>query len=122
MRLCPEWLFQPTMMGKYEEGVQTHLNDSIMACESDIRKELYKNIVLAGGSTMFEGLRERMKSEISSLALSNVTVEVDAPADRSRSSWLGGQIISQIDKFENLWITRKQYEDSGARIVHQKCF
>jgi actin-related protein len=46
------------------DGIHKFTFDSIMKCENDIKKDLFKNIVLAGGSTMFEGMRERMKKEI----------------------------------------------------------
>ena len=46
------------------DGIQRFTNDSIMKCEADIKKNLFQNIVLAGGSTMFEGMKERMKKEI----------------------------------------------------------
>ena len=91
---CPELIFNPTMFGRYEEGIHKHLHDSIMKCDNDIRKDLYKNIVLAGGSTMFQGLRERMKKEVQALASSAMTVDVDAPADRKHSCWQGGSVIS----------------------------
>ena len=94
-----------------------------MKCDVDIKRDLFKNIVLAGGSTMFEGMRERMKKEIQALAPSPMGPEVEAPADRKYSCWLGGAIISLIEKFEPMWITKKEYEDHGsASIVHRKCF
>lgn len=78
-----------------------------MKCDNDIKKDLFKNIVLAGGSTMFYGMKDRMKKEIQALAPSTMGPEVEAPADRKYSCWLGGAILSQIDKFENRWITKK---------------
>ena len=39
--------------------------------------------------------------------------EVEAPADRKYSCWLGGAILSLIEKFDNMWITRKDYEEGG---------
>ena len=61
---CPELLFQPLLANKDIEGIHKYTFDSIMKCDNDIKKDLFKNIVLAGGSTMFEGMRERMKKEI----------------------------------------------------------
>ena len=48
--------------------------------------------------------------------------EVEAPADRKYSCWLGGAILSLIEKFEPMWITKKEYDDQGSSIVHRKCF
>lgn len=65
---CPEILFQPNQalkeLNKDIEGIHKYTFESIMKCDNDIKKYLFKNIVLAGGSTMFEGMKERMKKEI----------------------------------------------------------
>lgn len=112
---CPEILFQPQQakeLNKDIEGIHKYTFESIMKCDNDIKKDLFKNIVLAGGCTMFEGMKERMKKEIQALAPSPMGPEVDAPADRKHSCWLGGAIISLIDKFEPMWISRKDYDDN----------
>jgi len=56
-----------------------------MKCDTEIRRELFKNIVLSGGSTLFENMRERMKKEVQALAPSPMGPEVEAPADRKFS-------------------------------------
>jgi actin-related protein len=61
---CPELMFNPLLFGKKEDGIHKYLHDCIIKCDNDIRKDLFKNIVLAGGSTMFKGMKERMKKEI----------------------------------------------------------
>ena len=119
---CAELMFNPHLQGRSEEGIHKSLHDCIVKCDADIKKDLFKNIVLAGGSTMFDGMKERMKKEIQALAPSTMGPEVEAPADRKYSCWLGGAILSQIDKFDGRWITKKQYDDVGAKIVHVNCF
>ena len=61
---CPEILFNPPYFGKELDGIHKFTHDSIIKCDTDIRRDLFKNIVLAGGCTMFEGMRERMRKEI----------------------------------------------------------
>lgn len=46
--------------------------DSIMKCDIDIRRDLYGNVVLSGGTTMFPGIRDRMNKELAALAPSNM--------------------------------------------------
>jgi len=41
---------------------------SINLCDVDIRPNLYSNIVLTGGNTLFNGLMDRLNSELSMLA------------------------------------------------------
>ena len=61
---CPEILFQPKKAGLNLEGIHNHCYDSVMKCDTDVRKDLFSNIILSGGSTLFEGLAERMWTEI----------------------------------------------------------
>ena len=71
---CPEVLFQPSFIGIEQAGIHQTTYDSIMKCDVDIRKDLYGNIVLSGGTTMFEGIADRMQKEISALAPSTMKV------------------------------------------------
>jgi actin len=54
---CPEVLFNPSMVGMEANGIHDTTFNSIMKCDVDIRKDLYSNIVLSGGTTMFPGER-----------------------------------------------------------------
>merc|ERR1719378_1091644 len=65
---CPETLFQPAFIGMESAGIHETPYNSIMKCDVDIRKDLYANTVLSGGTTMFPGIADRMQKEISSLA------------------------------------------------------
>ena len=61
-----------------------------MKCDVDIRKELYENIVLTGGSTMFEGKAQRIKKELKQLAPYSMIIKIIAPPERKYSVWIGG--------------------------------
>merc|ERR1719407_445441 len=65
---CPEALFQPTFLGMEAAGVHELTYNSIMKCDVDIRKDLYANVVLSGGTTMYAGIADRMSKEITALA------------------------------------------------------
>merc|ERR1719414_2474411 len=39
-----------------------------MKCDVDIRKDLYANTVMSGGTTMYPGIADRMQKEITALA------------------------------------------------------
>ncbi|KAI3410946.1 Actin-2 [Globodera pallida] len=103
---CPEALFQVR----------------IENCHSDIRKELYANILLSGGSTMFPGIVERMQKEITALAPSTIKVKIIAPPERKYSVWIGGSIQASLTTFQQMWISKAEYDESGPSIVHRKCF
>jgi len=118
---CPEVLFQPSFVGKEDEGVHVLTYNSIMKCDIDIRKDLYGNIVLSGGSTMFPGIADRMNKEITAKAPTSMTVKIVAPPERKYSVWIGGSILASLSTFEEMWVTKEEYDDSGPSIVHRKC-
>lgn len=88
----------------------------------DIRKELCENIVMSGGTTMFEGLKERLEKELSELVPKSVKCRVLAPPERKYSVWIGGSILASLSTFEPNWITKEEYEEHGVAIVKSKCF
>jgi actin beta/gamma 1 len=117
----PELLFSPAMCGSDACGVQDMVFQAIMACDVDIRKDLFANVVLAGGSSCFLGIAERMQSELSSLAPSTMKTKVIAPPERKYSSWIGGSIMASLSSFQQMWITKEEYDECGPSIVHRKC-
>jgi len=80
---CPEVLFQPSFIGKEASGLHDTTFQSIMKCDVDIRKDLYANVVLSGGTTMFPGIGERMTKELTALAPSTMKIKVIAPLSAS---------------------------------------
>ncbi|CEO98364.1 actin [Plasmodiophora brassicae] len=119
---CPEVLFQPSLIGIEQEGIHQLTYQSIMKCDVDIRKDLYGNIVLSGGTTMFDGIADRISKEVTALAPSSIRVKVVAPPERKYSVWIGGSILSSLSTFQQMWISKDEYDEAGPAIVHRKCF
>merc|ERR1719291_622497 len=119
---CPEVLFQPSMIGLEASGIDEATYNTIMKCDVDIRKDLYSNIVLSGGTTMFPGIGERMTKELTALAPSTMKIKIVAPPERKYSVWIGGSILSSLSTFQQMWISKGEYDESGPTIVHRKCF
>lgn len=71
---CPEVLFTPSLVGMEAQGIDDTAFNSIMKCDVDIRKDLYGNVVLSGGTTMFPGIADRMYKEITAHAPSSMKV------------------------------------------------
>jgi actin, other eukaryote len=118
----PEILFQPEIAGMSIEGVHIYSYYSIMKCDADIRKELFGNIILSGGSTLFEGMDKRLLYEIHQLASSNNKVKISSPPERKYSVWLGGSILGALSTFQTMWINQAEYQEHGPGIIHNKCF
>jgi len=118
---CPECLFQPNLVGKESEGIHKLVYNSIQKCDIDIRKDLYANIVLSGGTTMFPGIDQRLKDSVENLAPKSMTIKIVAPPERKYSVWIGGSILASLSTFEEMWVTKPEYDESGPAIVHRKC-
>ena len=82
-----------------------------MRCDVDIRRDLYANIVLSGGTTMFPGIADRMTKELTSLAPSTMKIKVVAPPERKYSVWIGGSILSSLSTFQQMWISKPEYDE-----------
>ena len=119
-RICAEKQFKFEAMEA--AGIHEFTYNSIMKCDVDIRKDLYANIVLSGGTTMFPGIGERMTKELTALAPSTMKIKVVAPPERKYSVWIGGSILSSLSTFQSMWISKAEYDESGPAIVHRKCF
>ncbi|KAH0472333.1 MAG: hypothetical protein KVP17_000064 [Porospora cf. gigantea B] len=119
---CPEALFQPSFTGQESPGAHQTLYNSIMKCDVDVRRDLYNNIVCSGGTTMYEGLNERLMKELQVLAPQSIKLKVVSPPERKYSVWIGGSILSSLSTFQQMWITRDEYDEAGPAIVHRKCF
>ena len=119
---CAEALFQPAFLGMEAAGVHESVYSSIMNTDIDIRKDLYANTVLSGGSTMFPGLADRMMKELQTLAPPTMKVRTVAPPERKYSVWIGGSILGSLATFQQMWINKEEYDEAGPSIVHRKCF
>ena len=119
---CPESLFQPSFLGLETSGIHETTFNSIMKCDVDIRKDLYANIVLSGGSSMFPGIADRLTKEIKNLAPPTMKIKIIAPPERKYSVWIGGSILASLSTFQQMWISKGEYDESGPSIVHRKCF
>merc|ERR1711889_35260 len=113
---------QVITIGNESAGIHETGYVSIMKCDIDIRKDLFANIVMSGGTTMYAGIADRMQKEITALAPATLKIKIIAPPERKYSVWIGGSILSSLSTFQTMWITKEEYEESGPGIVHRKCF
>lgn len=95
---------------------------SIMKCDLDVRKDLYANVILSGGSTMFLGTTERTSKELQTLIPPTTKINVVGPPERQFLPWIGGSILSSLSTFQAMWITKSEFQEQGASIIHKKCF
>ncbi len=119
---CPEALFQPSFLGMESPGIHEIIYNSIMKCDVDLRKDLYGNVLLSGGSTMFPGIADRLARELTSLAPSTMRIKCIAPPERKHSEWIGGSILASLSTFQQSWISKEDYDEYGPGVVHSVCY
>jgi actin len=118
---CPELLFKPHLNGFEHRGIHQTLVDSVMECHFDVQKDLYANIVLSGGTTLFPGFATRLEKEVTRSVRTAMKIRVIAPHERKYASWIGGSILASLTTFPQMAITREEYNDAGPTIVNHKC-
>lgn len=137
---APEVLFRPDLLGEECEGIHEVLIYSIQKSDMDLRKILYQNIVLSGGSTLFKGFGDRLLAELkkglakdmkirvsfcinSILSLTLISIfKIAAPQERLYSTWMGGSILASLDTFKKMWVSKREFDEEGQRAIHRKTF
>ena len=125
---CTEILFNPDLARgegstpKHRSlGLQDLVKYSIMKADIDLRKDLLANIVLAGGNTDFPGFADRMQKEITAVFPSTMKIEVTAPPERKYSKWIGGSILASLTTFQQLWVSRTEWNEHGMDVWTEAC-
>ncbi|XP_076178573.1 actin-related protein 2 isoform X1 [Ptiloglossa arizonensis] len=126
---APEALFQPRLINVEAQGIAELVFCTIQAADIDIRSELYKHIVLSGGSTMYPGLPSRLEREIKQLYLQRVLrndtsklnkfkIKIEDSPRRKHMVFMGGAVLAEITKDrDSVWITREEYEEKGLSVL-----
>jgi len=119
---APELLFNPKLDGRDDLGIHELIRECVMRCDVEVRKELYQSILLAGGTTLFQGFQNRLATEVQRFAPEQVRAKVMAPNERMFSGWIGGSILGSLTTFRQMWIGAAEYHEHGAQVLHRKCF
>ncbi|KAI4496977.1 hypothetical protein M0802_007925 [Mischocyttarus mexicanus] len=126
---APEALFQPRLINVEAQGIAELVFNTIQAADIDIRSELYKHIVLSGGSTMYPGLPSRLEREIKQLYLQKVLkndtsklnkfkIKIEDSPRRKDMVFMGGAVLAEITKDrDSVWITKEEYEEKGLNVL-----
>ncbi|KAH3760144.1 actin [Pelomyxa schiedti] len=114
----PEALFFPRVLScTLSFGIHNMVHFAIQDCSHEFRRDLYRNIVLSGGNSLFPHLDARLKAEVSKLAPTELPSVVPAPD--AFSSWRGGSVLGAMSSFHDKVVLRKEYEEEGVRVVRK---
>jgi len=134
----PELLFQPELMSTFPntqnlmgddktpmKGLHGLVLDAIGRCDVDVRKELYSGVLVTGGVSLIPNLRERLERELSDQVSSyTARVKVASPnplVERKFSVFIGGSILASLGSFQQMWMSKMEYEENGAVLINRKC-
>ncbi|KAG5873433.1 hypothetical protein JTB14_031050 [Gonioctena quinquepunctata] len=124
----PEPLFNPTTGAKAGIqpilGVGSLVTTSVGMCDIDIRPAMYGNVVVTGGNSSLQGFTERLNRDLASKTPPSMRLKIiSAPgvSERRFGSWTGGSILSSLGSFQQLWVSKQEYEETGKVIVQSKC-
>ncbi|KAG8753954.1 Arp2/3 complex subunit, actin nucleation center [Serendipita sp. 396] len=128
---APECMFQPRLVDVEQPGIAEMLFNCVQSSPVDIRSELYRHIVLSGGSSMYPGLPSRLEKEMKQLYLANVLngdptrlskfkIKIDDPPSRKHMVYLGGAVLADIMKnHEAFWISREEWYEQGPAALEK---
>ncbi|MEU4955442.1 hypothetical protein [Streptomyces lavendulae] len=123
-RWCaPEGLFAPERLGFPDgvPGIHEITHAAIMDCEDvTLRRYLYANIILAGGTSLIPGLPERLRAEIARLAPDGLKNDVRVLQAGPHAAWHGGAMLA-LTMQDTQWIAIQRYELSGPSIARWRC-
>lgn len=119
----PELMFSAVPEVSGFAGIQKMASEAIARADLDVRKDLYSNIVVSGGNTLVAGFVERVQKLVPEITLPNVKVKVVAhmPTERRFSAWIGGSILSSLGSFQQMWMSKQEFEEHGAIMIERKC-
>lgn len=116
---APEILFQPDLIGSEFRGVHDCLVKSVMRADLDLRRVLFSQMILSGGSTLFPGFGDRLLNEVRKHSQSprDCKIRIAAPPERIYSTWIGGSILASLSTFKTMWLSKSEWQEHGARIL-----
>ena len=112
-----------------KQGIHEAIFDAIKRSDtehntsSDICRNLFSNIVLSGGSSLFPGLSERLQNEVTRLASVDTEVRVKTYPQQEYGAWVGGSALASSPSFQENWITADEFDEYGPSLLRIKgCF
>ena len=119
---APEVLFDPSVIGSTAVGLSQLIYDTIMRCPIETRRALYQSIVLVGGTSTMTGLPERIEQDLSNLAPDSVQINIAIAENADTMTWTGGSCLAGSVQFGSSLLSRDQYEEYGAGVIHSKFY
>jgi actin-related protein 3 len=125
--LGPEIFFSPEIFSTtHTKPLPEVVDEVIQACPIDTRKRLYNNIVLSGGTTMFQKFDSRLQRDLREIVRTRlgenagkVPVNVVSHERQRYAVWYGGSMVGSGPQFQQAAITKQQYDEEGPSVCRR---
>lgn len=123
----PEALFDPSSIkgvGNTMLGVGHVVTTSVGMCDIDLRPSLYGNVIVTGGNSLLQGFSERLNRDLSAKTPQSMRLKIisaSGSGERRFGAWIGGSILASLGSFQQMWISKQEYEEGGKSQVERKC-
>ncbi|KAJ8299063.1 hypothetical protein KUTeg_023123 [Tegillarca granosa] len=127
-KIC-EGLFDPSIIKDLPSGNSMlsagHVvTTSVGMCDIDIRPSLYSSVIVVGGNTLLQGFTDRLNRDLGTKTPPSMRLKIvsaTGSAERRFSSWIGGSILASLGSFQQMWISKQEYDEGGKSCVERKC-
>jgi len=113
-----------TLVESASMPLQNLIHASLSAVgDVDVRKELCSNIILTGGSSLFANMDQRLSHEVSNVVPNSFKCKVLASRntmERRFAAWIGGSVLTSLGSFQQLWLSRTEYDEYGVSLATQR--
>jgi len=127
----PEILFDPSNLKPILQGVGNTMlgighvvTTSVGMCDIDIRPGLYGSVIVTGGNSLIQGFTERLNRDLSAKTPPSMRLKIisaNGTVERRFGAWIGGSILASLGSFQQMWISKQEYEEGGKAQVDRKC-
>jgi len=121
-----EQLFSAALAGTEPTGeailpVQQLVLKVVQQCDADLRKDLFAGLVVTGGNSLMSGFAERLQKELADLSAYKCKLVQTAGIERRCGTWIGGSILGSLGSFQQMWMSKQEYDEHGKSLVERKC-
>ncbi|KAI4792926.1 hypothetical protein KUCAC02_033047, partial [Chaenocephalus aceratus] len=131
--LGPEIFFHPEFANPdFMQPISDIVDEVIQSCPIDVRRPLYKNIVLSGGSTMFRDFGRRVQRDLKRVVDARLKFSEELSGGRLKPKpmevqvvthhmqryavWFGGSMLASTPEFSQVCHSKKDYDEIGPSI------
>ena len=117
---CTDVLFDLNLIGKNYSSIDKMIYDSINKTDIELRIKLFGEILLSGGNTSIKGFPEALHKEIKKRINSHIKVRLYTPFKPQFCCWIGGKVITSLNDFKNMWISKAEWDEKGEKVFKEK--